>query len=224
MIYVTGDIHADRERFSQKGAKVLKKNDTLLVCGDFGFVWSGDAREQRLLRWIGRRRYNTLFVEGTHDNLDLLKNYPITEYGGAPARQISGRCYQLLRGEVYHLEGMKVFTFGGGESADMDVRTEGETWWREELPSQEELDHARETLQKYGNRVDYIITHTPSASMHGFLNMDSLRTDHLGAFLDEVSANVKYRHWYFGRYHLDKVIPPNHHAIYQAILPLAGKL
>ena len=72
MIYVTGDVHADLGRFKGKAAKKLKKGDTLIVCGDFGFVWDGSKKEQRVLKWLGRRRYSVLFVEGTHDNLDLL--------------------------------------------------------------------------------------------------------------------------------------------------------
>ena len=53
MIYVTGDIHADLDRFKGKEAKKLKKGDTLIVCGDFGFVWDGSKKEQQVLKWIG---------------------------------------------------------------------------------------------------------------------------------------------------------------------------
>ena len=40
MIYVTGDIHGEVERFSEKEIKRLKKQDTLIVLGDFGFLWN----------------------------------------------------------------------------------------------------------------------------------------------------------------------------------------
>ena len=36
MIYVTGDLHGDLNRFKEKPMKQLKPGDTLLVCGDFG--------------------------------------------------------------------------------------------------------------------------------------------------------------------------------------------
>ena len=39
MILVTGDMHGEWERFGDKALKKLKKGDTLIVCGDFGFVW-----------------------------------------------------------------------------------------------------------------------------------------------------------------------------------------
>lgn len=222
MIYVTGDMHADLERFKTKAIKRLKKGDTLIICGDFGFVWDGSKKEQHILKWLGGRKYNVLFVEGTHDNLDLLAAYPETAYCGGKARQISGNCYQLLRGEIYRIEDDDIFTFGGGESADMDTREEGKTWWRAELPTQEEIARARENLARRNNVVDYIITHSPSDRMFSFLNMDALRTDPLGAFLDEVGRNVRYKHWYFGKTHLDKVIPPLQHCVYQEVLPIKG--
>ncbi|WP_418452613.1 metallophosphoesterase, partial [Anaerotruncus massiliensis (ex Liu et al. 2021)] len=86
MIYVTGDVHADLGRFKGKAAKKLKKGDTLIVCGDFGFVWDGSKKEQRVLKWLGKRRYSVLFVEGTHDNLDLLAGYPVVDFCGGKAR------------------------------------------------------------------------------------------------------------------------------------------
>lgn len=223
MIYVTGDIHGDLERFKSKAMKRLKKGDTLIVCGDFGFVWDGSKKEEKALKWLGKRPYQILFVEGTHDNLDLLAGYPEESYKGGKARHIWGNVWYLLRGEVYRIEDDDIFAFGGGESPDMDVRVEGETWWQGELPNAEEIRYAKENLKKHGNVVDYIITHSPSAKVQGFLDMDHIRTDQLGAFLDEVARDVRYKQWYFGRYHMDKVIPPLHHIMYQDVVPIKGR-
>lgn len=220
MIYITGDIHADINRLKSKSCKCLKKNDTLIVCGDFGFVWDGSEKEKKLLKWLGTRRYNLLFIEGTHDNLDLLSHYPEVSYCGGKARQISGRCHHLLRGEIYRIESDDIFVFGGGESPDMDARSDGQSWWAAELPTQEELVYARENLQQHGNTVDYIITHQASSIVNSFLHMDQVHTNQLAAFLDEISQSVQYKQWFFGCYHLDKVIPPKHRIVYQEILPL----
>ena len=100
LIYVTGDLHGDMERFKSKKLKKLKKGDTLIVCGDFGFVWDGGKKEQKLLKWIGKRRYQVLFVDGTHENFDRLFDYELFELGGAPARHISGNLSYLQRGVV----------------------------------------------------------------------------------------------------------------------------
>ena len=43
MIYVTGDMHGQISRFDDPALRRLKEKDTLLVCGDFGFLWDGSA-------------------------------------------------------------------------------------------------------------------------------------------------------------------------------------
>ena len=106
-----------------------------------------------------------------------------------------------MRGEIYTIESDAIFVFGGGESFDSDTRIEGQTWWPQELPSLDELDHAREVLAQHGNVVDYIVTHQTSSIVNSFLDMDSIHTNHLAAFLDEVSRNVRFKHWFFGSYH-----------------------
>ena len=65
MIYITGDIHGDFSRFRSPALKKLRKNDALIVCGDFGFIWDGSEKEQKILKKIGKLPYNVLFVEGS---------------------------------------------------------------------------------------------------------------------------------------------------------------
>ena len=198
MLYVTGDIHADIRRLKGRAAKQLKKGDILLVCGDFGFLWDGSPKELRLLDWLGKRPYQILFVEGTHDNIDLLSGYPEETLYGGQVRRVSGNCCQLLRGECYEIEGKRVFALGGGESTDMDIRVEGETWWSRELPSAEELAHARETLASLNQQVDYIITHSVAPTVNKFLDREQMQINLLLAFLNEISETVQFKRWYFG--------------------------
>lgn len=217
---MTGDIHADIRRLKGRAAKQLKKGDILLVCGDFGFLWDGSPKELRLLDWLGKRPYQILFVEGTHDNIDLLSGYPEETLYGGQVRRVSGNCCQLLRGECYEIEGKRVFALGGGESTDMDIRVEGETWWSRELPSAEELAHARETLASLNQQVDYIITHSVAPTVNKFLDREQMQINLLLAFLNEISETVQFKRWYFGSCHLDKAIPPKYCAVYQEILPV----
>ena len=129
MLYTTGDLHGELGRFKQKEwKKRLRRGDTLLVCGDFGFVWDGCRREQKPLRWLSRRRYQIVFVDGTHDNLDLLAQYPLEDFCGGKARRLGERLWYLCRGECYLLEGKRVFALGGGESPDRELRTPGVSW------------------------------------------------------------------------------------------------
>ena len=82
MVYVTGDMHGDPLRLSDPALRRLKKGDTLLICGDFGFVWSGDAAEQRLLKKWSRRRFTVAFLDGRHENFDRLATYPTVAWQG----------------------------------------------------------------------------------------------------------------------------------------------
>ena len=44
--------------------------------GDFGFVWDGSKEEQKKLDWLRKRPYTLLFLDGSHENYDLLAQYP----------------------------------------------------------------------------------------------------------------------------------------------------
>ena len=56
MIYVTGDTHGDLSRFETGGARRLKKNDTVIVCGDFGFLWDGSPKEEKNLEKLRKKK------------------------------------------------------------------------------------------------------------------------------------------------------------------------
>lgn len=49
MIYITGDTHGEVERLVPSKLRALKEGDTLIVCGDFGFIWDGSKKEQKIL-------------------------------------------------------------------------------------------------------------------------------------------------------------------------------
>ena len=101
MIYVTGDTHGDRERLSKLNLMKLREGDTLIVCGDFGFLWDNGKREQKFLRDLGKRKYNICFIDGTHENFDLLNTYEISEWNGGKVHKIYGNLYHLLRGQIF---------------------------------------------------------------------------------------------------------------------------
>ena len=219
MIYVTGDLHGDITRFKSKAVRRLKKNDYLLICGDFGFIWDGSKRERRLLKWIGKRRFYTLFVEGTHDNLELINSYPTAQWNGGVVNEISGKLKHLRRGGVFMLDNRKIFAFGGGESSDAADRISDGRWWRQELPTPVEIEEARENLKEHKNKVDYIITHQSSRRIKRFLTMIDNDANVLDAFFDEVRENCTYERWFFGGYHINKVIPPSEMALFSAVEP-----
>ena len=183
MICVTGDMHGDYSRFNDKKIKKLKKGDFLIVCGDFGFVWNGSKKEKRILKRIGRKRFYTMFVEGCHENYDLLDSYPEEEMFGGKVNVISGRLMHMKRGNMFTLQGHKFFAFGGGQTKEIDIRREFQTWWEQELPTPEEVKHGITVMQENNNEADYIITHEPPASMKEFLSFEVRQISHMHTFL-----------------------------------------
>ena len=54
MIYVTGDTHGEYGRILEFDKK-LKKDDAIIVCGDFGFIFHNDEKEKQVLNEIEKR-------------------------------------------------------------------------------------------------------------------------------------------------------------------------
>lgn len=221
MVYVTGDMHGDISSFKRKKLQQLKKNDTLIVCGDFGFVFDGSKREQRLCKWIGKRKYNVLFVDGVHDNYNLIEQFKKEEWNGGLTHHISGRLRHLCRGEIFGIENLKIFAFGGGEPWHMDNHLE----WGEKLrPTAQELQNAKDNLAKNNNKVDFIITHQCSGKLKQLLTVSDSDINLLDTFFDDLRKDIAYTGWFFGGIHIDKYIPPREACLYEEVILLGESM
>ena len=107
MVYLTGDTHGDLDRFRHGRLRWLGKRDIVVVLGDFGFVWDGSAEEQKKLDWLRKRPYTLLFLDGAHENYDLLAQYPVEERFGGRVQALGGNVYHVCRGSVLELENKK---------------------------------------------------------------------------------------------------------------------
>ena len=76
MIYVTGDTHGDLSRFKKGKLFWLSRKDTVIILGDFGFLWECTPQEMAQIRWLGSRRYKILFLDGCHENFEKLAHFP----------------------------------------------------------------------------------------------------------------------------------------------------
>ena len=112
---------------------------------------------------------------------------------------------------------------GGAASSDRQYRREGRSWWPEEMPSEEEMDHCRASLNRVGWRVDYVVSHeAPAALAEGLCRERGreYRGDRLQRFLAELDDRLGYRAWFFGHYHGDKWCDAKHRLIYRDIAPI----
>lgn len=225
MIYVTGDIHGgfDIHKLSSKELRSagmrIKKDDYVIVCGDFGLVWDNKPEERYWRKWLDEKPWTTLFVDGNHENFELLNTYPVEEWHGGRIHRISEKTIHLMRGNVFSLEGASFFTFGGAASHDKEWRLPGLSWWPEELPSDEELRQANDVLAQCNNQVDYIISHCAPSLIQGRLN-PTYKIDRLTEYFEYVRETVKFKRWYFGHYHEDVDFDDGFSCLLDRVLPL----
>ncbi len=219
MICVTGDLHGDLERFKSPKLKKLKKGDALIICGDFGCIWDGGKKELKTLKKLGKKKYNILFVDGTHENYDLLEEYPEEQWCGGTVRHISGNLRQLMRGQVYEIAGKKIFAFGGGQSDENTsyLEPDDEKHWLHEIPSDEELKLGVNNLLKNDKKVDMIVTYEPPARLDEFIDIGKTNRNHINTYLDKILENVEFNMWYFGKRHINKLIPPRYQCLFDAV-------
>lgn len=235
MIYITGDTHGNQDNWKEQVEPVLSPGDIILVCGDFGVgFWNGRlGSEEAFYDFLNEQEYYVLFIDGNHENFDKLNSYPVETWRGGKVHKIRRNIIHLMRGEVYCVEENTIFVMGGGYSIDKYRRTEGVSWWQDEMPSEEEYNNARMNLERVGNHVDYIITHTaPSETVYYLSTLRSLgikndvvQEQPLTSFFDEIQRNAAYKHWFFGHFHVDMELWRNQTALLNSVRELeTGKV
>lgn len=210
MIYITGDTHGELVRFSNQYIPDIESftdKDYIIVCGDFGFIYHDDLEEKKILDYLETRPFNILFCDGNHENFDALYKYPKELWNGGYVHRIRKNVLHLMRGQVFDIDGKKVFSMGGALSIDRYMRTLGRSYWKQEIPEKAEYQQARENLEKVNNTVDVIVTHTAPLEITKLLggHEDPHEKDLLW-FLKWVMENVNYEKWFFGHWHLDKTV------------------
>lgn len=221
MVYVTGDTHGDLSIFKKPKLRKLTDDDFLIVCGDFGFLWDGSEQEKRTLKLLEKKKYTICFVDGAHENFDILSKYRPYRFHGGNAHKITPNIFHLMRGEIFTFNDKTFFCMGGGESDDIEMREEGKTWWREEMPNAEEMMNGANNLKEYDYKVDYIITHEAPALAKDFIKLHSnheIKLTPLNTYLQELTKSVEYYHWFFGSLHMDLPISKKMTSVFNEII------
>jgi DNA repair exonuclease SbcCD nuclease subunit len=224
MIYITGDTHIpiDIHKLSVANfpeQKQMTKMDFVIICGDFGGVWNNSKEELYWCNWLNDKNFTTLFVDGNHENFDLLNSYEVKNFAGGKVHFIMEDIIHLMRGQVFEINGVKLFTMGGATSIDKQYRRENISWWKEEIPSTKEYSEALDNLAIHKWNVDYIISHT--SSMNIMKEMDYIKENNsLNKFFDMLENNLSYKHWYFGHFHRDQQIDEKHTVVYNSIIKI----
>lgn len=220
------------DNFSEQ--KGMTKDDYVIILGDFGLVWNckgEDKNERYWLNWLEDKPFTTLFIDGNHENFDRLYEYPVETWHGGKVHKIRPSVIHLMRGHVFDIEDKKFFTFGGASSHDissgiLDIddpdfkwkkkqldknpfalyRINHVSWWKQELPNEEEMNEGLINLEKQNNKVDYILTHCIYTSLLKQMDGGSglYEKDILTDYLQKIKQNVDYKQWLFGHMHVNQ--------------------
>lgn len=254
MVYATGDCHGNFRRFTRKYQRKLAlgitKGDYVIVCGDFALLWAKDAEFSYNLKWFSQPPYTILWVQGNHENYNMIEEYPLEKWNGSNVRHIvKDKVILLERGQVFAIEGKTFFTFGGASSRDIrggildrtsstyktdykrakqsgePFRILNESWWEQELPGVTELEEGRRNLEKARYKVDYVISHCGSNRLQKAVECygaGAYGHDILTDYFEELEDRLQYKQWFCGHYHQDLCLDSRHVILYHRIVPVEG--
>lgn len=227
----------------------MTKNDIVIILGDFGGIWDDTEEERYWLDWLNEKSFTTCYVDGNHECFDRYYSdeFPVVDFHGGKAHQIRDSVYHLMRGYIFDFEGKSFFAMGGASSHDVwdgildeadfpskeafentyymwsrqgrVFRVNHVSWWKEEIPSEKELNFGVESLKANNFKVDYVITHClpqEIASMVGFRDSDRLTL----YFTKLLQDGLQFDHWYSGHYHRNERVMGKFDILYDNIIRL----
>ena len=251
MIYCCGDTHGELYRFNTKcfpEQKEMTRNDFVIILGDFGGIWSGSKEEKYWLDWLNDKPFTTLFVDGNHENFNMLYTFPVVDFHGGKAHKIRDNIYHLMRGYVFDICDKKIFVFGGASSHDIQdrildpndfddmndfrktyklwnemgksFRVKGYSWWEQEMPNEEEMERGRQALKSVNNEVDFVISHCAPQEVASVMGFTA--RDKLTWYFNQLLWDgLKFTKWLFGHYHTNKQIMGKFICLYEQIIRIA---
>ena len=187
MIYITGDTHGSidfkkLEEFNQSMPRA--EADYMIILGDVGV-----AGNEEHIKKYSELDFTSLFLDGNHENFTALNNYPEEEWNGGKIHRIAPGLIHLMRGQIYNIQDgkrtVKIATMGGGDSRDKEIRILNEertgvkTWWGEEQITDEDIIELERNAKEFGSKVDYFLSHVPSATLKVALGKRPTRSDYM---------------------------------------------
>jgi len=209
-IILAGDTHGlldlDKVQEYFNANDDYTKDDYLIILGDAGILWNG-SDDREVQETLNNLPVTTLWLDGNHENFDLLYEYPAEFWNGGRVHFISDSIIHLDRGQVFIIDGLTFFVFGGGNSIDRISRQEGINWWPEEMPNDFEYEEGFRNLDKAGWQVDYVLTHTcPESVADQMVTYLYPGEEPLQRYLDRIAEELDFDAWFFGHWHMDESV------------------
>lgn len=225
MLFITGDTHGNFSRFSNTSwplNTLLTKDDYVIVAGDFGLIFHPEQSKDEIwwTKWLSKKPWNILAVDGNHEHHTKLNQLPREEKFGGIVGKIADNIFHLRRGEIYEICNKKILTFGGATSIDKAHRTEGISWWAEEVPNYNDMDHCIESMDKHQRKVDLIIAHTCPQALASVIAGrigSPVIEDPTQRMLDHITSYCEFQHFFCGHWH-QNVSYGKYHFLYMNIV------
>ncbi len=211
-VYLHGDTHGDfHELIDFIHDYSLTENDAVIVLGDMGLYWDkfGKWAEFFIGNYEAMYKTHIYFIDGNHENFDLLKELPDEE--GTPFKKCSEHIHYIPRGTVFTMGGKTILACGGADSVDKNTRTNRYDWWADEQITNDDIEKCINNSK--GKDIDIIISHCCPYSIFDrysyilitLFGIDQSKVDHTSEYqLDKLVNEVEFKKYYFGHYHVDR--------------------
>lgn len=220
-ICVAGDWHGNTA-WATSLIKVVS-NDYLsdqpyplfLQLGDFG-IWpgvGGSNYREKVSKAITKTGSKLFFIDGNHEKhpwlIDRAKKHTVQSCPEDDILHGAVRCYHdsefywLPRGKRWDWHGRKWLALGGATSLDRQWRVDGESWWKEEAITPEQVQFVID-----GGHADVMVTHecpdmvNHSHPNYGFPQEDINKAKEHQKLLQKVVDEVKPEYLMHGHFHV----------------------
>ena len=222
-IILTGDIHGNIDRILKIPDENLTKNDVVIILGDFGVIWSpDDLYTEAILQRLAQKNFTVAFVDGNHENFPLINEMQeIKEWNGGRAGFLPYGIIHLLRGEIYNINDRVIGVCGGANSIDKAWRIDGESWWKEEEITQEDVLNFTRNL-KGRTHLDMILSHDCPAEVSQIISKlyvtgPAFDVSPSQYCLEQIKQCIQFDKWYFGHWHINKEITDKYECLYENV-------
>lgn len=230
MIYLTGDIHGQKNRFQNillfcKQYKTTKDKDVMIILGDSGLNYYCDNRDYFLKKYVSNIPISFICIQGNHEERpEKISTYKYTTidtedvFGSFWYEKEYPNILFASNASYFILDDKYFYVIGGAYSVDKQYRLEkfkqGFTdykWFADEQPNMFEKSCTQISIKNEPYKFEYILTHTcPSKYIPTEMFLPNINQETVDRkteeFLDYVEENTEYKKWFCGHWHCDKQI------------------